>query len=108
VKRLNKIKERADEVEMRELRKMDALPAAEEAGVDGVPESMDYSVRGPRDVVLSGPLLGRSAGPGRMFTTPEEALYWAQDKYGMDRVKLIKPSEEAVRWAVLVKNLKSS
>lgn len=74
---------------------------------------MDYSVRGPRDVVVSGPL-----GPlnkekkGRWFNTPYEALEWARTKYGEDRVRLIYPNTELdemeyVRWAVLVKNLAS-
>lgn len=103
--RIKKLKERADVQRLRELHEEARTPVAEETGIDGISESRDYPTRGPRDVVISGPLLGRATGPGRVFATWEEALYWAQDKYGIERVSLVKPNEEAVRWAVLVKNL---
>lgn len=112
--RLAVVKERALKKEIedyedrrRELGRIRGIPAAPAPGVDGVPEVVNYVVRGPRDVVLSGPLTGRSKGPGREFETPEAAFNWAKDKYGEDRVTLIIPHEEVPRWAVLVKNLRA-
>lgn len=83
------------------------MPEAREPGVDGVPLDDSYArhLRGVRDVILSGPV-GDALGTGRRFATKEEALYWAVDKYGEDRVKLL-DYEGASRWAVLIKNLKS-
>lgn len=98
------------ESQLRELRRVgvgpEGIPVAREAGVDGLPFVGAYTVRGPRDVVLSGPLLGLSTGPGRTFSSPLAALNWAKGKYGEDRVVLLNHSEELPRWAVLVKNLR--
>lgn len=66
----------------------------------------DSYCRGSKDVVISGPL-STHKGHGRRFMTQTEALHWAQDKYGFDRVQLVTQPEGAPRWAVLVKNLRS-
>jgi hypothetical protein len=66
----------------------------------------DYCTRSSRDVVISGPL-STYKGAGRRFNTPIEALHWAQDKYGIERVSLVEAPEGAPRWAVLVKNLRA-
>ena len=69
----------------------------------------DYSIRGPGDVVLSGPLLG-SCRKGRMFSTRAAALDWARGKYGEDKVyelPELKPEEEMRLWAIVVKNLRT-
>lgn len=63
---------------------------------------IEYSDRGPNDIVLSGPLLG-GWGPGRFFQSRGAALVWATQKYGPGRVKKVK--EQPGRWAYLVKNL---
>lgn len=79
-----------------------------EPGVDGVPLDDSYArhLRDCRDAIISGPLgEGRQGARGRWFNTVEEALHWAADKYGADRVKLI-DYEGASRWAILVKKLK--
>jgi hypothetical protein len=81
-----------------------------EPGVDGLPVDSDYLdyLRGPRDVVISGPVgkkVDGSKSPGRWFATPWDALTWAEEKYGRDKVKLLN-LEESARWAVLVKNLR--
>lgn len=84
------------------------IPTANEAGVDGVPLENDYNyTRGPRDVIISGPLAGFT-GPGRSFPTKEEAHHWAQDYYGARGLAVsLLDYEGASRWAVLVKNLRS-
>lgn len=64
-------------------------------------------LRSERDVVISGPL-STYKGSGRRFPTQVEALHWAQDKYGFERVSLVAQPEGAPRWAVLVKNLRNS
>lgn len=103
-----KHKEREDE-ELRGLRRLQELPLSRgaEPGVDGVPERVDYDIRGPADVVLSGPVLGLGGekGRGRVFSSPEAALEWARGKYGADRVSLVEQRPDAPRWAVLVRNL---
>lgn len=67
----------------------------------------DSYLRDERDVVISGPL-STYKGSGRRFGTEIEALHWAQDKYGFDRVSLVNKPEGAPRWAVLVKRLRNS
>lgn len=117
VDRLRKIKSRAVaqekeryEAQMRELQRTGlgpgGIPLAREAGVDGLPFVGNYPVRGHRDVVLSGPVLGKGTGPGRKFSSPEAALSWARGKYGEGNVSLLNYREEMPRWAVLVKNLR--
>lgn len=96
------------EAEMREILQVSAIPEAEEPGVDGLPLDTSYSDRGPFDVVISGPVgkkIDKSKAPGRWFATPWDALTWAEEKYGRDRVKLLN-LEESARWAILVKNLR--
>lgn len=118
IERRVKRKARLDyESEMYEKERENSIPAVPSEwgpGVDGVPTDLLYSDRGPRDVVLSGPLgkkVSGSKSPGRWFATPWEAVVWAKEKYGEERVRLIYPKsifeEGAVRWAVLVKNLRS-
>lgn len=87
------------------------IPVYGITGVDGVAERVDYDFRGPGDVVVSGPLLDKirnpdRPGPGRIFSSKEAAFLWAKDKYGEDKVRLLKPEEDTPRWAVLVKNLR--
>lgn len=117
VDRLRHIKQRVGvqkkekyEDQLRELRRTglgpDGIPLAREAGVDGLPIVGHYTTRDSRDVVLSGPVLGKGKGPGREFTSAQAALEWARGKYGEDRVSLHNYREEAPRWAVLVKNLR--
>lgn len=64
---------------------------------------VEYSDRGPRDVVLSGPLTG-GWGPGRWFQNRSQAYSWAVNKYTLARVKGVR--ERAGRWAFLIKNLR--
>lgn len=64
---------------------------------------VDYSTRGPRDVVMSGPI-ANGWGPGRAFKGRRQAYIWAATKYGSDRVQPVK--EVAGRWAFLIKNLR--
>lgn len=96
---------------MRKQKQIDSIPEVGEErgpGIDGLPVDILYSDRGPRDVVLSGPLgkkVDSSKSPGRWFATGYDAFCWAEAKYGANRVTLI--LEEGTRWAVLVKNLKS-
>lgn len=90
---------------MYEKKRLESIPEVGEdwgPGIDGVPVDVLYSDRGPRDVVLSGPLGENTKGIGRWFATGYEALDWARTKYG-ERVTLIL---EGTRWAVLVKNLR--
>lgn len=85
-----------------------------EPGVDGIPNTDYYAelARSPGDVILSGPLLGAVTSDGktprgRMFSSREAALEWARGKYGKERVTLLSLDEEILKWAVMVKNLRS-
>lgn len=96
---------------MRQILQVSAIPVAQEPGVDGLPNNYNYCDRSPLDVVISGPLgkkVDGSKNPGRWFATTYDALEWARNKYGEERVRLIYPldSEEGARWAILVKNLR--
>lgn len=103
--RLDLIKERA-EGEYDELEECtEASQDCTDSGDCDLPVD-DFYCRGAKDVVLSGPL-STHPGHGRRFMTPVEALHWAQDKYGEQRVTLILGPEGASRWAVLVKNLRA-
>lgn len=64
---------------------------------------VDYSDRGPNDVVLSGPITG-GWGPGRWHKNRRVAYWRLVDKYGADRVKQMRQSEG--RWGFLIKNLR--
>ena len=89
------------------LRKIQRL-AEQQKRDDGGVREVEYSVRGPGDVVLSGPLTG-SKRRGRMFASRGAALEWAKGKYGEDKVyelQGLSPEEELRIWAVIVKNLK--
>jgi hypothetical protein len=65
---------------------------------------VDYDDRGPRDVVISGPVTG-GWGPGRWHTNRRIAYWRCVGKYGVDRVKQLRQSEG--RWSFLIKNLKA-
>lgn len=65
---------------------------------------VDYTDRGPRDVVLSGPVLG-GWGPGRYHRSRRVAYTYLVDLHGESRVKVM--SQSKGRWSFLVKNLKS-
>lgn len=109
-RRNRKLRRLLYENEMREQKRIDSIPEVGEEwgpGVDGLPTDIQYSDRGPRDVVLSGPLgkkVDGSKSPGRWFATGYDAFCWAEAKYGANRVTLI--LEEGARWAILVKNLR--
>lgn len=66
---------------------------------------VDYTDRGSRDVVLSGPVIG-GWGPGRWFANRRNAWFWAVRKYGEERVKPMRQSLS--RWSLLVKNLRAA
>lgn len=65
---------------------------------------VDYCDRGPRDVVVSGPVLG-GWGPGRWHKNRRVAYWRMVLKYGEDRVKPTRQSQG--RWSFLIKNLRS-
>ncbi len=64
---------------------------------------VEYSSRGPRDVVISGPITG-SHGPGRWHKNRRVAYWCCVEKYGADRVQQTRQSEG--RWSFLIKNLR--
>lgn len=64
---------------------------------------VDYSDRGPRDVVLSGPVIG-GWGPGRWHKNRRVAYWRLVAQFGEDRVKQMRQSQG--RWSFLVKNLR--
>lgn len=65
---------------------------------------IDYSDRGPNDVMLSGPITG-GWGPGRWHANRRAAYAACVAKYGVDRVKFPRQSEG--RWCCLIKNLRA-
>lgn len=66
---------------------------------------VDYSDRGPRDVVLSGPVTA-GWGPGRWHKNRRIAYWVATQRYGAERVKPTRQTEG--RWSFLIKNLRSA
>jgi hypothetical protein len=64
---------------------------------------VDYNTRGPRDVVLSGPVLG-GWGPGRYHRSRRVAYAYLEGKFGEGRV--VRTPQSKGRWSFLVKNLK--
>lgn len=54
---------------------------------DFLEKERDYVTlaRGPRDVVLSGPVVN-GWGPGRYFMNRKQARAWCEEKYGKERV----------------------
>lgn len=108
--RLDLIKERADDLEEEYEEQLSdgctiACDISEPVCDVDAPVDSSYT-RSDKDVVISGPL-GGAKGHGRPFNTVVEALHWAMDKYGETRVSLVPAPEGAVRWAVLVKNLRA-
>lgn len=65
---------------------------------------VDYVDRGPRDVVVSGPVTG-GWGPGRWSKNRRVAYWRLVGKYGANRVKPTKQSQG--RWSFLIKNLRA-
>lgn len=65
---------------------------------------VDYSDRGPRDVVVSGPITG-GWGPGRWHRNRRVAYWRLVELYGADRVKQLRQSQG--RWSFLIKNLRA-
>lgn len=65
---------------------------------------IDYTERGPRDVVVSGPIFG-GWGPNTKMPNRKAAYARCVQKYGVDRVKNIPQSRG--RWAFLIKDLRS-
>ena len=63
-----------------------------------------YSTRGPRDVMLSGPLPG-GYPPGRWFASRIDAAAWAITKYGVSRV-VVPEAQSKNRWCLLIKELR--
>lgn len=62
------------------------------------------AMRGARDVVLSGPILG-GWGPGRYHRSKAVALEWLRTKFGQERVRVL-PGWTKGRWAYLIKDLR--
>lgn len=63
---------------------------------------LDYPCTPKDSFVVSGPM-GESEGRGRYFPSPNEALMWAQEKYGAARVKLLDSSLfNNKKWAIRV------
>ena len=63
----------------------------------------DYSVRGPGDYVISGPLSGRMGkGPGREFVSGDDAEAWGREHFGPRFKYRIIDSERGGRWALLI------
>lgn len=61
-------------------------------------------MRGPRDVVLSGPVMG-GWGPGRYFRSKRTAYRYLVMKYGHENVRFLRGSTRG-RWSYLIRNLK--
>ena len=81
------------------------LPWCDSTDDDFGTKWVDYSDRGPRDVVLSGPVIG-GHGPGRWHKNRRVAYWRLVDKFGADRVKQMRQSQG--RWSFLIKNLRVS
>jgi hypothetical protein len=64
---------------------------------------INYDIKGPNDVVISGPLTSGS-GPGRTHASSREAYIRLCNKYGKNRVKSMKQDKH--RWCYLIKDLK--
>jgi CTP-dependent riboflavin kinase len=62
------------------------------------------ALRGPNDVVLSGPVIG-GWGPGRYFRSKALAKRYLELKYGAERVRSTGGWTRG-RWAYLIKDLK--
>lgn len=65
---------------------------------------VDYSARGPDDMVLSGPIVG-GHGPGRYFRNKALAKRYLILKFGAGRVRELERFTYG-RWAFLIKNLR--
>jgi hypothetical protein len=66
---------------------------------------LDYSIRGPSDYVVSGPLLGRvldTTGKGRVFKAGDDAEIWGKSHFGTRFRERIRAAEKGGRWAILV------
>src|SRR6478735_4242165 len=105
--RRNLIKERHEALEEVYEIEAEKIYGEHEPEDPDAPIAAEYT-RSKLDAVISGPLgLGNENRPGRWFGTTIEALHWAKDKYGEQNVSIVEAPEGAVRWAVLVKNLRA-
>jgi len=86
----------AEEEPEPDLPPLPALPT-----IDSLPETVDYSIRGPNDWIVSGPL-APGAGRGRYFSSELEAYRWAVAKYGLARVSRVSEAGEG-RWGYLIR-----
>ena len=66
---------------------------------------VDYTDRGPRDVVLSGPVIN-GWGPGRWHKNRRIAYWRLVGQFGAHNVKQTRQSQG--RWSFLVKNLRQA
>lgn len=67
--------------------------------------AISYSTRSPRDVILSGPVVG-GWGPGRYHRSRRVAFAALKEKYGEARV--VPTRQVKGRWSFLVKNLRAA
>lgn len=67
---------------------------------------MVYCDRGPRDVVVSGPLEANGWGPGVLMPDREAAWNRLVAKYGESRVR--NHPQSFGRWGFLIRNLRSA
>lgn len=66
---------------------------------------VDYTDRGPADVLLSGPVTG-GWGPGRWHKNRRLAYAHCAEKYGAGRVQTVRQADG--RWSFLIKNLRQA
>lgn len=85
---------------------VDTSPELLAAMVSEDPQGRFYTkaLRGPRDVVLSGPIIG-GWGPGRYHQSKALALRYLRLKFGDERVRVL-PGWTRGRWAYLIKDLR--
>lgn len=80
------------------------LPELREAAKPDGNLYVNYTLRGPRDVVLSGPILG-GWGPGRYYSSRRVAYFALVERFGENRVQFVDGLTRG-RWGYLIKNLK--
>lgn len=82
------------------------VPTNDTAPSEFLDRFVEYGDRGPRDVILSGPVRG-GGGPGRYQPNRRVAWEAAVAKYGANRVRPL-GRDVHKRWALIVKNLKEA
>ena len=101
--------ETQEELDALELERLDdpvefpMIPWVDSTDGDFASRWVEYHDRGPRDVVISGPLPG-GWGPGRWMKNRRAAYAFYVGKYGVERVKT--HPQSVGRYAFLVKNLR--